>query len=122
MEKNIITGTWDNVKLVCCQRHKEPVPMVIQDGPSSPFYACPKYHPENREEGEFACNNRLSVQDFSKMLEHLHQIIIASEMRDEKVNLTHYEWKDRKGIEYKVLSHTGDKLVISVYNKRAMRS
>lgn len=122
MEKNLITGTWDDIKLVCCHRHTEPVPMVIQEGPSSPFYACPKYHPENRLPGEYACNNRLSIQDYFKMMEHLHTMIIEAELHDEKLNLTHHTWKDKKGTVFTVLEQDGDKLVISVYNKRAINS
>ena len=120
MSEYLIRGSWDDITLVCCYRHKEPIPMIIQAGPSSPFYACPKYHEENREPGERACNNRLSLQDYTKMLEHLHKMVIDAELNDEKINLTNYTWKDRKGIEYKVLSQNGDKLVISVYNKRAI--
>lgn len=122
MGKYMITGSWEDVQLVCCHRHETPVPMAIQEGPSSPFYACPKYHQENREEHEQACNNRLSLQDYSTMLEHLHKIVIDAELADECVNLTNHHWKDRKGTEFKVLSHIGAKLVIQVYNKRAVNS
>lgn len=120
MGKSMITGSWDDIQLVCCYRHDKPVPMAIQEGPNSPFYACPKYHPENREEGERACSNHLSLQDYSKMLEHLHTKIIDAEMNDERLNLTNYAWKDKKGTEFRVLSQEGSRLVISVYNKRAV--
>lgn len=120
MSNYMITGTWDDITLVCGYRHEEPIPMVIQSGPSSPFYACPKYHPENRVGNERACGNRLSLQDYTKMLEHLHQKIVEAEMRDEKINLANYEWKDKKGTLFKVLSHEGSKMTIQVYNKRAI--
>jgi ribosomal protein L15 len=94
--------------------------MEIQEGPSSLFYACPKYKMENREPDERACSNRLSLEDYTKMLEHLHKLIIESEANDEKIDLTNYTWKDRKGTEYKVLSQQGNKLKIQVYNKRAL--
>lgn len=122
MGKAMITGSWDDIQLVCCYRHERPVPMIIQEGPSSPFYACPKYHEENREEGERACNNRLSLQDYSKMLEHLHTMLVDAEIHDERLNLTNHEWKDRKGTEFKVLSQDGSHLVISVLNKKAIHS
>lgn len=121
-EHYTITSSWNDVELVCCNRHEHPIQMVIQQGPSSPFYACPKYHEDAREEGERACNNRLSLQDYSKMLSHLHDLIGAAEMNDERVNLTNYTWKDRKGTEFKVLEHNGDYLVVRVYNKRAINS
>jgi len=94
--------------------------MVIEVKGSSPFYACPKY--KGHEEDERACNNRLSLADFSKMLQHLHNLIAEAELNDQIINLANYTWKDRKGTEFKVLSHVGSKFVISVLNKRAIHS
>lgn len=119
--KGIITGGWNDVTLLCAC-HQEPVELVLQSGPSSLFYACPKYHQENRIEGERACNNRLSLEDFTKMLEHLHGTIIDSEMRDQHIQLTNFSWKNPKGTQFRVLDHHGDKFTISVYNKRAINS
>jgi len=116
--KGVISGSWNDVTLVCAC-HDNPVEMVIQQGQSL-FYACPKYHAENREADERGCNNRLSMDDYMKMLEHLHGVLVEAEMRDERMTLTHYTWKDTKGTQYKVLRHDGNKMVISVLNKRAM--
>lgn len=118
----MITGSWDDITLVCGNTHDEPVNMVLQEGPTSLFYACPKYHRENRSEGERACNNRLSIDDFLKALASLHEKIIEAELRDERLQLTNYEWKDRKGTLYKVLKHEGNQLTISVYNKKAVNT
>lgn len=120
--KGIITGGWDDVTLVCaCHDTKEDmVKMVIQEGPTSLFYACPKYREENRIEGERACNNRLSLEDYTKMLEYLHGTIVEAELNDERIQLTNFTWKNPKGTQFKVLLHNGNKLVISVYNKRAI--
>lgn len=116
----MITNSWDDVTLVCCNRHAEPIPMVIQKGPSSLFYACPKY--KDHDEDERACNNRLSLQDYTAMLQHLHKMIVEAELNDERLILTNYSWKDRKGTLFKVLQHDGNKLVIMVENKRAINS
>lgn len=121
MGECIITGTWDDITLVCSHRHEEPVPMVLQAGKTL-FYACPKYHLEQRDLTERACNNRLSLQDYTAMLSHLHQKIMDAEMADEQINLTNYTWHDRKGTVYKVLKHEGRKLTIDVYNRRAIKS
>ncbi|NLT14039.1 MAG: hypothetical protein GXY05_06820, partial [Clostridiales bacterium] len=94
--------------------------MVIQNGPTSMFYACPKYRPENREADERGCNNRLSMEDFTKMLEHIHGIIVEAEMNDERIQLTNYTWKNTKGTVFKVIATNGKKMTISVLNKRAM--
>lgn len=68
----MITGSWGDITLVCGNTHEQPIEMVLQEGPASLFYACPKYHSENRSEGERACNNRLSIDDFFKALEALY--------------------------------------------------
>ncbi len=121
MSNYVITDTWNDIKLVCCHRHEEPVTMTIQQGATSLFYACPKYHPENRDEDERACSNRISLDDYTKMLEHIHGIIVEAELKDEKINLTNHSWKTRNGIEYKILSHKGNKFTIEVLNKKAIR-
>jgi len=121
-QSGIITGSWEDVTLICGGNHTEPVEMVLQQGPASLFYACPKYHAENRTEGERACNNRLSIENFTKMLEHLHGVIIDAELNDQRIQLANFTWKDRKGTFYKVVSQNMDKLVISVYNKRAVHT
>lgn len=118
----MITGSWGDITLFCGNTHEQPVEMVLQEGPASLFYACPKYHSENRSEGERACNNRLSIDDFFKALEALYGKIIEAELQDERLQLTNYEWKDRKGTRYKVLKQGGDKLTISVYNKKAINT
>ncbi|MBQ3570716.1 MAG: hypothetical protein IJA20_08615 [Methanocorpusculum sp.] len=118
----IITGSWEDVTLICGGTHAEPVEMVLQQGPASLFYACPKYHAENRLEGERACSNRLSIEDYTKMLEHLHGVIIDAELNDQRIQLANFTWRDRKGTVYKVVSQNMDKLVISVYNKRAVHT
>jgi hypothetical protein len=115
-----IKGTWGDIALVCTHRHAEPVPMTLQQGPTSLFYACPKYREENREEGERACNNRLSLEDFEKMLAHLDGIRRDSEMANEKPILKNYEWKDRKGTMYKVLEHKENTLTVGLVNRRAI--
>ena len=119
--KGLITGSWNDVTLVCAC-HDKPVNMVIQQGPSSLFYACPKYHLENREAEERGCNNRLSMEDYTKMLEHLHGLLVEAEMNDERLQLTNYTWKNAKGTQYKVIKQDGDKMIVSVYNKRAINS
>lgn len=122
MNKNMITGSWGDVTLVCEHRHEHPIEMVIQEGPSSLFYACPKYRPENRSADERACNNRLNLVDYTNMLEHIHEKIIDAALNDEILHLENYKWKDRKGTEYKVLKQDGDKMTISVLNNKAIKS
>jgi DNA-binding phage protein len=94
--------------------------MVIKQGPSSLFYACPKYDMENLVDDERQCNNRLNLLDHDKMLAHIDKIRYDTELSGEIAQIAHHTWKTSKGIEYKVLSHKGDSLVVGVINKMAI--
>jgi hypothetical protein len=85
-------------------------------------YACPKYRPENRTENERACNNRLNLIDYEKMLAHISELLYSAEMQGSVLNLKNYKWKDKKGTEFKVLEYENGKLVISVLNVRAIKT
>ena len=64
-----ITGIWKDITIVCgC--HEQPVKMIIQEGPSSLFYSCPRYYPENRNENESACANRINLIDYEEMVNY----------------------------------------------------
>lgn len=120
---SVISGTWGDIDLVCTHRHEEPVRMVIQTGPTSLFFACPKYDIANCVEGEPRCNNRLNLIDHDKLIVQLDKMRYEAEMKNEKIILTNYEWEIKsKGISFKVLSHEGDKLVVGMVNKMAINS
>lgn len=122
MQLGSITGSWKATKLYCIHNHEKPIEMIIKAGPSSLFYACPKYDLESLEEGERRCNNRLNMIDFTNMLDHFNDILVEAEMNDVQKDLTNMVWKDRKGTVYKVLKHTPECLEIGMINQRAIRS
>jgi hypothetical protein len=95
--------------------------MEIQNGPHSLFYACPKYHPDNREPDERACSNRINLVDYEIMLKHLQDILTDAMMHDRQEDLTNHSWV-YKGIEFKVFEYTKDKIIkITMTNKKAVR-
>lgn len=110
------------MKLVCIHGHNEPIEMVIKQGPSSLFYACPKYDMDNLIEGEKRCNNRLNLIDYTEMLQHLHNMLVEAELNDEVINLKNVSWTTKRGIFFKVLEHVGDKLVVGVENWKAIKT
>lgn len=122
MQSGTITGSWKQTKLYCMHNHEIPIEMIIQQGPSSLFYACPKYNLDLLEDGERRCNNRLSTVDFTKMLDHFNDLIVTAELNDIQLDLTNTIWKDRKGTVYKVLKHTPECLEIGMVNERAIRA
>ncbi len=116
----LITSTWQNYQLYCLN-HEKPERMVIQEGPNSAFYACPKYKRENVADGEKLCNNRLNFVDYTNAIEKIHSILMKADENDESPVLTNLQWKDRKGTIYKVLSDKNGLLKIGVLNKQAMK-
>ena len=116
----VISGTWNDIVIVCTYRHGEPVEMKPKEGPESVFFACPKYHEENREPGERACNNRLNLIDHDKIIAHIDGMRYDAEMRGEVICLNGHSWKGPRGIECRVLSHVKDRITVSVVNKLAI--
>lgn len=116
-----IENSWGNINPVC-GNHKEgePVKMSITQGPHSMFYSCPKYYPENRTREERACNNRINLIEYQAMVDHLNGLIAEASVNGGTVDLTNHRW-EKKGIRYRVLDHTGDKITVEILNLRAMK-
>lgn len=115
----MIKGIWKTIELVCGNNHPIETPMTIQEGPLSMFYACPKYHNENRSENERACTNRIKLDDYEKMVNKICDILSEGEIENKIIDLTGYEWSAR-GVHFKVLKHTKNKIKIEMTNKKAI--
>ncbi len=116
----MIKNLWKMTTFYCSYRHKEPVKMEIIQGPSSPFYACPKYYPQNREEGEPACPMRMNFVDAEGVLNKLSEIIDNDENNDIYKDYTNYEF-DYKTIHIKVLKYKEGQIDLDIFNRKAMR-
>lgn len=118
----MIKNLCDMIEIYCGHGHSERIAMYMRDGSDmgkDSFFACPKYYPENREAGERACNNNLTITDYIKMVNYIDKKLTEAELKDEKLNLTNHKFKIGQ-VEYTVLEHTGTKLKISVLNKKAI--
>lgn len=82
------------------------------------FYSCPEYKSiyGTNHEGR-SCNNRLTLVDFERMLNHLNEKSYAP--FGQEVNLTDYTWTE-KGVTYKVLEHKGGRYKVLMLNKKAV--
>ena len=82
------------------------------------FYSCPEYKSiyGTNHEGR-SCNNRLTLVDFERMLNHLNEKSYAP--FGQEVNLTDYTWTE-KGVTYKVLEHNGGRYKVLMLNKKAV--
>lgn len=114
-----IAGSWENVHLYCDCHPNEEIEMNLQQGPHSLFYACPRYYPFNRKEGEIACYNRLNLVDCEKMLSKLAEVLMENDENGIKMDLANYTWT-AKGITYKVIEYSDRRIAVKVLNKPAL--
>ena len=114
----MIKNIWNEIEVFCGNGHNELIKMEIQQGPHSLFYACPKYHPENRGENERACNNRINLVDYEKMIDHISDILIDAELDGRVEYLTGHSWS-ANGIDFKVVDHS-DKIRILMLSKKSL--
>lgn len=117
----MIKNLCDMIEVYCDNGHKEPVRLYMKDGSDygkDSFYACPKYYPENRTEGERACNNNLTITDYIKMVNYIDKTLTDAELNDEKLNLTNVKFKIGQ-VSYRIMEHTSRKIKVAVLNKRA---
>ena len=116
----MIKNLWKIVKVYCGNDHDELVELEIENGMYQLFYACPKYKEQNRKENERVCNNRISIDDYHTMINHVSDLIEEAELKNENLNLTNYIWK-RKGTTFKIIEHSKEKIAITMLNKTAMK-
>lgn len=116
--KIMIKNIWKNIDAVCGNNHDEKILLEPTMGKDL-FYACPKYRPENRKEGERICGNRISLKEFEAMIQHLTDVLEDSDMLMGTVDLTGHKWKSR-GVEFCVLKHNKDYIRVAVLNKKAL--
>lgn len=117
--KGLIKGFWETTILVCGNHPGEEIEMTIKSGPSSLFYACPKYDADKRTSAESPCFNRISLKEFEGMLDDIFEQLTGDESGCTVLNLTNHAWT-RKGIEYKIIQHTDKQIKIQVLNRRVL--
>lgn len=115
----IIKGLWETTTLICGNHPNEEVEMTIRSGPTSLFYACPKYDADKRVQGEAPCFNRIALKEFEGMLDDLFALLTDDNGTSTVLNLKNHTWT-RKGIEYKVLQHTDKQIKVQVMNRRSI--
>lgn len=120
----MVKNFWNMVELYCgnhnYQDGDEIIKMTPKEGPLSLFYSCPKYYPENRDELERACANRLDLVNYEKMIDHLSKLFEEAELNGSKVNFKNHKWKE-KGIEYEVFEHTEKSIKVKMINRKALK-
>lgn len=117
----MVKNFWKKIVLVCGNNHQEMVEMNLINGPASLFYACPKYYPENRSPQERACANRINLIDFEAMVNFLSEKIETALLDGGIVNLKNVSWTYKKAIDFKVLEHTEEKIVVQMLNRKALK-
>lgn len=121
---SIIRGSWENLKLLCGNHAVHPeraVEMELRADSRTMSYVCPCFEEKNRRKGELPCQNEIGIVDFEKMLDKVNSLIVDGDTAGEIMNLKNYEWKNRKGMIFKVMKHDGDLLEIEMVNKASIR-
>jgi hypothetical protein len=118
MVKNI----WKNIHIYCgCHKPLTNIKMMPHEGTEGRdmFYSCPKYYPENREYGEKACGNRISITDYKKMVEHISDILEDAMQSRAQIDLTGMSWSSN-GIDFTIQKHDRDYIEVAIINRRTI--
>lgn len=124
----MILNFWDNdnIKFYCINNHQKPVKMVIMNGQTGQFFACPKYmlkdenHPDGHDADERACSNRLSFMDAEQIV-----VALSKEVEDDLMNGIMGDYTGTiihvKQIDAKVLDYSDSKIKIGIVNRRTVK-
>lgn len=116
----MIKNLWNKISIFCIHGHEEPIPMKIQQGPSSPFYACPKYFEQNREPGERPCGNRLNFIDAENLVAEFSRRVEEDIANGGMTDYTNMEF-DYKLIHVKVLKYSEKEIKLGILNRKAFK-
>lgn len=120
--KATILNIWRHITLTCGCHKGQHVPMTIQRGPDSLFYSCPKYYPENRENGEIACANRINLIDFEEMTDIISEKVVEAEQNFEVLDLNNVQFDNkRKDIHFRITKAENNELEVEMISKKALR-
>lgn len=114
----MITGMWKNLRIICGNDHDEPQEMYVRQTEEDAFYCCPKYSPENRDEFERPCMNRISVAEVEKALDMIDKKIQDEEEQAGQAFVKNYKFSTRV-CTCKVLEANGLDLTLRMLNKKA---
>ena len=105
------------LRLICGNGHAEEQEMYLKESDKGdPFYACPKYYPENRGCGEPACMNHISVTEVERMADALADKFEEEEEDGGMFFARNYRFQTRVAT-YRVLEFTDTCKKIQVLNK-----
>lgn len=131
----MIVNLWSKIHLICGNHDGKEIMMVPHEAASSAmsrslygntsmnmFYSCPKYYPENREEGEPCCRNHISMKEFEGMLTHISDILENAQKSGGTMDLTGLKWKSKAGVEYTILRYTDTRIDVRCLNQKSLWS
>ena len=115
MVKNI----WSNIEFTCIHNHPQPIPMEVIENGQSPFYACPHYFKEKRQEDEKMCYNRVSLYDVEGIVDKFGKIIEDTD-KFGGTDFTGFEF-DYKMIHVRVVKYSPHHVIFGVENKKVFQ-
>lgn len=84
------------------------------------FYACPRYYPSEREEGEPACRNHISMKEFENMLSFISGEIEKANRNDEMVDLVGLSWKSKNGVQFEITKYNDNHIDVVCLNPKSL--
>ena len=115
-------NSWNDLTIVCGNHgddhsNRMQIKEYLSSRMDTAFYSCPQYKSIfGKEHSGRSCNNRMTIADFERLLNHLMGL---SDGGTEEVNLVGLKWKER-GIEYEVLEQKDGKFTVSMLNRKAI--
>ncbi len=115
----MIKNLWKQITIVCGHHPDSNVEFVVKEGVGhqSDFYACPKYYPDNREEGETACLNHVRYEDLECIVIQISDKLEESLANGCQLCLTGKKWNWRT-YHIRIKEHRSDEIVVSLINTK----
>lgn len=105
----MITNIWQNMSVVCREPdHTDKLELTLKKGIMQ--YYCER------------CGNFADSNSFERFIKQISAFMEEQELNDIKQDMTGWKWTDNTAkIRYEVIEHTGDKLLISIDNRKVPR-
>ena len=113
----IVKNLWKKV-FIYCGCHDEKVALIPNEKGTTLFYSCPKYYNSNRKPGEKACMNRIKMDDYQNVVEHIGDILAKNELNHVAEDLCGHKWSKRN-ISYEIFNTANSEYHVKVINHAA---
>ncbi len=122
MDDSTVVGVWDKISLYC-MNHKQPRLMKLVSNMEmikTPFYGCTKYFPDEKEESEPPCPNRLNIDDYQGIVLAFSDIVAEEGPLNDLTNLSFTYRGTRQKIKVTILKYSATEIRLGILNTTVM--